>query len=87
MAGKDGLVLLIVISVTLFSLLHEAEVQFPAVLPGFITALGLATIGIYYTAIERIRWVYLPDRFGKGIIFLGWIIVYKRSPFQKAGRP
>lgn len=80
---KTVCVLLIAISVPLFAFLREKRILLPAVLLGFFTALGLAAIDVYYTAIDRIRWVYLLDAGAELLICLLWVIIYIRTDFQK----
>ena len=80
---KTVCVLLVAISLSLFSFLRVQEILHPAIILGFLTALGLAAIDIYYTAIDRIRWVYLPDAGAELLICLGWMVVYFRNRLRK----
>ncbi len=65
---KTVSVLLVAISACLFCHLAVRTHPLPAIALGGLTALGLAAIDIYYTTIDRIKWVYLLDA-GAEILF------------------
>ena len=72
---KTVSVLLVAISICLLSFLVVRSHPLPAILLGGLTALGLASIDIYYTSIDRIKWVYGLDASAQVIFVLGWLLL------------
>jgi hypothetical protein len=76
--------LLVAISASLLSFLAVRAHPLPAIVLGSLAALGLAAIDIYYTAIDRIKWVYFLDAVPEFIFFIAWMVLFiKRASLTK----
>lgn len=72
-------VLLTVISLTLLTAAYRKQYQ-PAIgLLAVGSAVGMASIDLYYALNDRIWDTYLIDAAGEGLLILGWLVYFFKS--------